>query len=249
MTKSLREQTLPKKEVIFLVLSAIFISSLILTNLIAGKFFTLNIPWLNISWALSSGIIAYPITFLVTDVISEIYGEHRAKALVYTGFVVSLFTLGILLISIQVPSWDKSPVDEQSYMNVFGLAPGIVFGSMIAYLSAQYIDVKIFEFWRKLTKGKHLWLRNNGSTLLSQWVDTTLVVVIALIIYPTVTGSSTPITWQAAIQIIIGQYIFKAFIALCDTPFFYLAVAYLKKTLDLGASESSEKETMDEFVS
>ncbi len=249
MSKALREQHLPKREIIFLVLSAIFISSLILTNLIAGKFFTLTIPWLNISWALSSGIIAYPVTFLVTDVISEIYGEHRAKILVYTGFVVSLFTLGILLISIKVPSWEQSPVDQQSYMNVFGLAPGIVFGSMIAYLSAQYIDVKIFEFWRKLTNGKHLWLRNNGSTLLSQWVDTTLVVVIALIIYPSVTGTSTPITWEAALQIIMGQYIFKAFIALCDTPFFYLVVAYLKKTLDIESNQNSELDSIDEFVS
>lgn len=202
-----------------------------LTNLIAGRFFTLSIPVFGIEWALSSGIIAYPVTFLITDIISEIYGEHRAKTLVYTGFFVSVFTVLIILISIKLPIWEQSPVDGDSYNRVFGLAPGIVFGSMIAYLSAQYVDVQLFEFWRKLTKGKHLWLRNNGSTIISQLIDTTLVVVIALIIYPKVTGVSEAITLTAAIQIIIGQYIFKACIALVDTPFIYLFVNWINNYL------------------
>ena len=95
---------------------------------------------------------------------------------------------------------------------------------MIAYLTAQFVDVKIFEFLRKLTKGKHLWLRNNGSTILSQLIDSSLVVIIALIIYPTLTGTSIPLTWPNAIQIIIGQYLFKACIAVLDTPLIYLGV-------------------------
>lgn len=237
MSQNYRDQAADKKEIVFLVLAGFFIASLVLTNLIAGRFFTLKMPLLGIDWALSSGIIAYPITFLVTDIISEIYGEKRAKNLVFTGFIVSVFTVLIILISINLPVWENSPVDGTSYNKVFGLAPGIVFGSMIAYLSAQYIDVQLFEFWRKLTKGKHLWLRNNGSTILSQLVDTTLVVIIALIIYPKATGTSEPVTWQVAFQIIIGQYIFKAVIALLDTPFVYLGVYQLNKYLKLQQIE------------
>ncbi|MCB0509150.1 MAG: queuosine precursor transporter [Chitinophagales bacterium] len=231
MQEQIRDEALDKKEKVFLILAGFFIASLVLTNLIAGRFFTLQLPILGIDWALSSGIIAYPITFLVTDVISEVFGEKRAKSLVLTGFIVSLFTVGIILISIQLPIWENSPVDSQSYTNVFGLAPGIVFGSMIAYLSAQYVDVQLFEFWRKLTKGKHLWLRNNGSTILSQLIDTSLVVIIALILYPKFSGSSEAITWAAALQIILGQYVFKAVIALFDTPFVYLGVYQLNKYL------------------
>lgn len=232
MKVALRNQKPERTEKALLVLSGFFIASLVLTNLIAGRFFTLKIPLLGINWALSSGIIAYPITFLVTDVISEVYGEKRAKTLVKTGFLVSLFTVVIILISIYLPIWENSPVDGKSYDTVFGLAPGIVFGSMIAYLSAQYVDVQLFEFWRKLTKGKHLWLRNNGSTILSQLIDTSLVVIIALIIYPKVTGTSEPITAAVAFQIILGQYIFKACIAIIDTPLIYLAVNQLNKYLE-----------------
>jgi queuosine precursor transporter len=233
MKPSFRDQKPGRKESLLLILSGFFIASLVLTNLIAGRFFTLSIPFLGIEWALSSGIIAYPVTFLITDIISEIYGEHRAKTLVFTGFFVSVFTVIIILISIKLPIWGQSPVDSDSYNTVFGLAPGIVFGSMIAYLSAQYVDVKLFEFWRKLTNGKHLWLRNNGSTIISQLIDTSLVVVIALILYPKATGTSQAITLAAAGQIIIGQYIFKACIALIDTPFIYIFVKQINRYLGL----------------
>lgn len=229
--KALRDTKPDRKEVVFLVLSGFFIAALVLTNLIAGRFFTININALNIHWHLSSGVIAYPVTFLATDIISEVYGEHRAKLLVYTGFIVSLFTVLIIIISNHLPIWELSPVDYDSYQRVFGLAPGIVFGSMIAYLCAQFVDVQLFEFWRKLTKGKHLWLRNNGSTMFSQIVDTSLVVIIALIIYPKVTGVSEPLTWKAAWIIIVGQYIFKALIALADTPLFYGSTYFLNKYL------------------
>lgn len=233
MKNTLRNEKPDKREIVFLVLSGFFIASLVLTNLIAGRFFTLRIDLLNINWHLSSGIIAYPVTFLVTDIISEIFGEKRAKALVLTGFIVSVFTVLIIIISINTPIWENSPVDSQSYNRVFGLAPGIVFGSMIAYLCAQFVDVKLFEFWRKLTNGKHLWLRNNGSTVLSQLIDTSMVVLIALVIYPKITGVSEAITLEEAFVIIVGQYIFKALIAIFDTPFIYLAVAKLKKYLEI----------------
>lgn len=232
MKAVLRDQKPDRKESVLLILSGFFIASLVLTNLIAGRFFTLEIGWLNISWALSSGVIAYPVTFLVTDIISEIYGEKRAKILVLTGFLVSVFTVIIILISTALPIWEQSPVDGQSYNTVFGLAPGIVFGSMIAYLSAQFVDVKLFEFFRKLTNGKHLWLRNNGSTIISQLIDTSLVVIIALVIYPKFTGTSVPLSAASALQIIIGQYVFKALIAVIDTPFIYVCVHVLRKYLD-----------------
>ena len=123
--------------------SVCFIAALVLTNLIAGRFFAIG------SWTLSSGVIAYPVTFLVTDLISEIYGRKRADLAVKVGFVASVFVTIVLLIALQTQISQDSYVTEESFLNVFGLAPGIVFGSMCAYLTAQFVDVRIYEFWKK----------------------------------------------------------------------------------------------------
>ena len=224
----------PKALRIYVTLVGVFIAALVLTNLIAGRFFTIG------SWTLSSGVIAYPVTFLVTDLISEIYGRRRADLAVKVGFVASVFVTLVLLIALQTQIAPDSYVTEKAFLNVFGLAPGIVFGSMCAYLIAQFIDVRIYEFWKKLTAGEHLWLRNNGSTILSQLLDTSIVVIIALIIYPRMDGivSTKPISWVLAGELIVAQYVFKALIALFDTPLMYLFTWQIKKVIqeDLAAN-------------
>lgn len=222
-----RNKSVLRHEKAFMVLAGLFIGALVLTNLIAGKFFTL------FGKPLSCGVIAYPVTFLVTDVISEIYGQKRANMLVKTGLVVSVFALLILAVARWLPISPSSPVDATSFTNVFGVTPGIIFGSMIAYLSAQFLDVHLFEFWRKLTKGKHLWLRNNGSTVVSQLVDSALVNFIVLDLWFRFDGNpkTTPFAFTTIVTIVFTQYIFKAIIAILDTPLVYLAVYYLKKWL------------------
>ena len=217
----------PKALRIYVTLVGVFIAALVLTNLIAGRFFTIG------SWNLSSGVIAYPVTFLVTDLISEIYGRQRADLAVKVGFVASVFVTMVLLIALQTQISQDSYVTEESFLNVFGLAPGIVFGSMCAYLTAQFVDVRIYEFWKKLTGGKYLWLRNNGSTVLSQLLDTSIVVIVALIIYPSMDGitSTEPITWTLAGELIMAQYGFKALLALIDTPFMYLFTWRISKVI------------------
>ena len=215
----------PKALRIYVTLVGIFIAALVLTNLIAGRFFSIG------SWTLSSGVIAYPVTFLVTDLISEIYGRKRADLAVKVGFVASVFVTIVLLIALQTPIAANSYVTEESFLNVFGL--GIVFGSMCAYLTAQFVDVRIYEFWKKLTGGKYLWLRNNGSTVLSQLLDTSIVVIVALIIYPLMDGitSTEPIGWTLAGELIIAQYGFKALLALIDTPLMYLFTWRISKVI------------------
>ena len=219
----LRNADPSRAERAFTVLAGIFIGALVITNAIAGKFFVL------FGQELSCGIIAYPVTFLVTDLISEIYGRKRANTVVGAGFVVSVFITLVVWIANYAPTYAESPVDAESFNIVFGLLPGVVLGSMIAYLASQFIDVQIFEFWRQLTDGKYMWLRNNGSTFFSQLVDTIMVVTIALVIWPKVDGNpaTDPLgfeTWQG---IVFGQYVFKVGIAAIDTPLFYVATHYL----------------------
>ena len=181
---ALRTSAPARYERLYLLLAGIFLGALVMTNAIAGKFFVL------FGQELSCGIIAYPVTFLVTDLISELYGEKRASLVVKVGFVVSVFVTAVVWIAAQAPIYERSPVSEPAFQMVFGLLPGIVLGSMIAYLTAQLIDVRLFEFWRRLTRGRHLWLRNNASTIFSQLVDTVLVVTIALVIWPEVDGNA-----------------------------------------------------------
>lgn len=223
--EAFRETRPPRSERLYLLLAGIFLGALVMTNAIAGKFF------IFFGKQISAGVIAYPVTFLVTDLISEIYGRKRATLVVKVGFVVSVFVTLIVLIANAVPRSADSPVTDEAFSMVFGLLPGIVLGSMIAYLTAQFLDVQIFEFWRNLTGGRYLWLRNNGSTVFSQIIDTVLVVTIALVIWPQVDGfaETTPITWETWKEVVLWQYLFKAGIALVDTPLFYVGTALIRR--------------------
>ena len=158
---------------IYLILIGFFITSLIVSNLIFQKFFQLTI--LGIQFELSVGILFYPITFLITDLVSEIYGPKKANHMVMTGVVSSIFCLAIVSISNYLNATDWSPVNNQTFNLVFGNTTLAVGASMLAYLCAQFIDIKIYHFWKKLTKGNHLWLRNNFSTICSQSIDTFLM--------------------------------------------------------------------------
>jgi uncharacterized integral membrane protein (TIGR00697 family) len=228
----LRTANPSRAERAFTVLAGLFIGALVITNAIAGKFFVL------FGQELSCGIIAYPVTFLVTDLISEVYGRRRANTVVGAGFVVSVFITGVVWIANHAPTYAQSPVDAESFNVVFGLLPGVVFGSMVAYLTSQFVDVQIFEFWRRLTGGKYMWLRNNGSTFFSQFVDTVLVVTIALVIWPEVDGNpaTTPLGYETWEGIVFGQYLFKLGIAALDTPLFYVATHYLTNWIQADAA-------------
>ena len=156
---------------LYIILSGIFIASLVACNLIFQKFFHWSVFGIY-TFEISVGILPYPITFLVTDIVSEIYGRKKANQLVTTGFIASLFVMLITLIAQSVPATTWSPVNDETFSNVFGLFGPAVFASMSAYLLAQFIDIRIFHFWKKMTYGKHLWLRNNASTIFSQFIDT-----------------------------------------------------------------------------
>jgi len=170
-----------KKELaknLYLLLAGLFITSLVVSNLIFQKFFywyPFDIKIFgNSLFELSVGVLPYPITFLITDLISEIYGKKSANQVVITGIFASFFSMGILLMANEVPAIKNSPIDDQTFNEVFALSPIAVLASMIAYLIAQFIDIRIYHFWKNLTQGKMLWLRNNFSTFTSQFVDSFL---------------------------------------------------------------------------
>ena len=211
------------KDQFYLILSAIFIASLVTCNLIANKFVTVDLGFKV--FIVSAGILPYPLTFLVTDLISELYGQRKANLVVFSGFIASLFVLLFLWLGGQFSSIPESLVSDEIYNSVFQNAWRLIAASMIAYLFAQFIDVRIFHFWKKLTDGKHLWLRNNGSTIASQLVDTTLVICILFI------GVWNTDQIQSAI---IDGWIFKMLMALLDTPIIYGIIFLLRGKIDIA---------------
>lgn len=221
---------------IYLLLASLFITSLVVSNLIFQKFFywyplDLNI-FGNHLFELSVGILPYPLTFLITDLISEIYGKKKANQVVITGIFASFFSMAILLIANRVPAIENSPIDDLTFNKVFALSPIAVLASMIAYLLAQFVDIRIYHFWKKLTRGKMLWLRNNFSTFSSQLIDTILVV--GLLSFFDV------LSWSLFWGLVISGFLFKVLVAAIDTPILYFFVFILRKTFDLKPEDELE---------
>lgn len=211
-------------ENIYLILGALFIASLVTSNLIFQKFFSWDFFGLY-NFELSVGILPYPITFLVTDIISEIYGKKRAQRVVLAGVFASLFMLLIIIVSSSVKATAWSPIQDDEFTRVFGFTFLAVAASLTAYLFAQFIDVQLFHFWKKLTKGKHLWLRNNASTFASQFVDTFTVLILLC--------SFKVIEWELFGILLLNGYLFKVGVALVDTPIIYFIVYLFKKRFHL----------------
>lgn len=226
-----KKKELAKK--IYLYLAVLFITSLVVSNLIFQKFFywrPFEISLFgNQLFELSVGILPYPITFLITDLISEIYGKKKANDVVISGIFASFFSMGIILIANWVPAMDSSPIDDTLFNQVFALSPVAVFASMIAYLLAQLIDIRIYHFWKNLTKGKMLWLRNNFSTFSSQLVDTVLVIGLL-----SVFGI---LDWSLFWGLVLSGFFFKILVAIFDTPLLYLFVSLFRKKFKLETNE------------
>ncbi|MEF3079741.1 queuosine precursor transporter [Winogradskyella poriferorum] len=228
---SLKDKLLAQR--IYLLLGSLFITSLVVSNLIFQKFFY----WYPVDvevfgsklFEISVGILPYPITFLITDLISEIYGKKRANDVVVAGIFASLFSVGIILVADSVPALDNSPLNNETFKLVFSKTIIAVGSSMFAYLFAQFIDIRIYHFWKNLTKGKHLWLRNNCSTWISQFVDT--LSIISLLCYFEV------LPWSSFKGLLISGFLFKVLVAFLDTPFLYLGVYLFRKRFKLKVNE------------
>jgi uncharacterized integral membrane protein (TIGR00697 family) len=217
-----------RRELVYLGLVGTFLLALIVANVFAAsKLIQIDLGFHTV--VVAAGILTYPITFLVTDLISEVYGKERAEMTVWIGLAVSVGLVALVQLGKAVPALD--PVQQEQFSAFFSSTGRAVAASMCAYLVAQWIDVQLFHFWKRLTHGRHLWLRNNGSTIGSQLVDT-IVVTTALF-----WGTSPPFMNGQVMgvdeiaPIIRDGFIFKGIVALLDTPLFYLGVAVLSRVL------------------
>ncbi len=195
----------------YVMLLGLFIGCLVSANFISVKLCHL------LGLVFPAGVIAYSITFTVTDIISDVYGRKASSYAVWAGFIANIAMTIMVLGGWALPA--LAPQYQQKY-SVLLLTPRIVVASMIAYLISQNHDVLAFHFWKALTRGKYLWLRNNASTAVSQFIDTCTFITLAFYgVVPT----------QLLMNMIIDQYLIKLLIAVCDTPFVYIGVKVISK--------------------
>lgn len=194
----------------FLVLLTVFVSVLCILNVISSKLSDLPI-WPTV---VGAGIICYWITFPITDVVSEVYGKDNAQFLVWMGFVANLVVVALSTWAVLLTP-DPTYAHQDAFATILGAVPIIVLASLCAYLAAQTHDVWAYHFWKKVTGGRHMWLRNNLSTMSSQFIDSIIFNGIAFYIF----GS-----WDVATMIsaTFGYWLLKLCIAAADTPLVYL---------------------------
>jgi len=198
------------------ILLALFVASLIGANLLGTKITTL----LGVS--VSVGIFAYPISFLITDIVAEVFGKTKAKKFVLAGFISLILIIILTYISVKLPAAERYSYNNE-YSIIFGASIRMIIASMVAFLLAQLHDVWIFHKLKEKTKGKFLWLRNNISTIISQFIDTTIFMFIAFY-------AVTPKFDVAFIfTLIIPYWLFKIAFAILDTPLVYAGIKWLKK--------------------
>lgn len=213
-----KHQPKTKRDLIFLALSGIFIANTLLAEIIGGKLFQVG------PFTLSLGVIIWPVVFITTDLINEYFGRTGVKRL-------SLFTAGLVAyaflvfaIGMQVPAVSFSPVQDGPFATVFGQSMWIIFGSLAAFLVSQLVDVFVFWVIRARTKGKLLWMRATGSTVVSQLVDTFIVGTIGLYL-PGVFGlqpaGQSPMTIDQLLATCLSGYTFKLMVAIAMTPVIY----------------------------
>ncbi len=235
-----------RRQTVFLVLSGFFLGTLAMLNILGVTRFidlSFTIPGtsLTVPMPLAVGVLPYPITFLCTDFISELYGRHRANQIVWVGLGLNLWVMLILWIGGALPGFEPPDSPQQGvFFELRRLAFSAVTASMIAYLTAQFIDVHLFHFWKRLTDGRHLWLRNNGSTLVSQLVDTTAVILITHFLAKALPIDSERSLWPQLFTFIAAGYSFKLTVALVDTLPFYIGARHLGRYLRIHPVHGTE---------
>lgn len=243
-----------RREIVFIILSGFFLGTLAVLNILGLSRqldLSFSIFGLDVPFVIFIGVLPYPITFLCTDFISELYGRKRANTVVWVGFLLNMWVLFILWLGEVLPPHPELGEDglplhgdpNRPFFYIRNLTNLATASSMIAYLTAQFVDVHVFHVLRRLTKGKMLWLRNNGSTLTSQMVDSVAVISITFFWAP----QALPIrpgdtVLHGLIILILSNYVFKMVSALVDTVPFYFGVRVLSKFLQIKLYEEYKQD-------
>lgn len=214
-----------RKQHLYLWLAGLFVAALITADLIGAKMFRLGD-----SFDLSVGMLAFPLTFVLTDVLNEFYGPAATRRVTYLGLGTAVFAFAIIYVAKSLPTSPESPLPGDMFANVFGWSARLYVGSLTAYLIGQLLDITIFTALRRVTRHRYLWLRATGSTLVSQMVDTVVVTSVLL-------GGTKAAGYVAGV--IVNSYLVKVGVAVALTPLIYAVHAFLLRVLRIPEGDSA----------
>ena len=235
---------------IFIILTGIFITNAIIAEILGTKIF--DFSFLK-NFSLSVGVLIWPIVFITTDIINEYFGKSGVKKISYFTIILILYVFLIVFLStkltpntywLNINSTDNSgnPFDiDYAYNTIFLQSTGIIIGSVFAFLIAQLLDVFIFQKIKKITKGKFIWLRATGSTLISQLIDSFVVLTIAFY-FLAPDGKE----WSINQVFVVGfdNYTFKFFVAIIITPLIYLAHYLIDSYLGNDLADKAKEQAL-----
>jgi len=219
----LKEQNRPSY--LFVIIACLFVTSLLLSNIIAGKLITIG------GVILPGAVILFPLAYIIGDILTEVYGYNRARMVIWTGFACNILMVGVFYLVMAIPSPGFFEA-EAAFATVLGMTPRIVLASLVAYLVGEFSNAAILSRMKILTRGKWLWTRTIGSTLIGEGLDTVIFITICFI--GTVPNA-------VLMQMVLYQYLFKVAFEFLATPLTYAVVGWLKRkegvdTYDHGVS-------------
>lgn len=203
------------KIVLYQIASASFCIIVIMSNILSAKM--VMIPWIKL--AIPAGLITYPLTFLISDLVTEFFGAKRARYMIYLALAMNLLSLGLIQIGLWLPT--NALEEQRAFQAVLGLSGIRIVSSLVSYSVSQVIDVQLYAAIRRWTGSKWLWLLNNGSTCASQLVDTILIDLIFL-------WWGLGMGIGAVLPIMLFSFFYKALFSFACTPLFYLLVFLMR---------------------
>jgi queuosine precursor transporter len=234
---------------LFVILTGLFIAFLFMAELTGGKLFQIPVPaivpftTLKIDvFTMTLGVIPFPVTFIITDLLNEYYGRKGVRFVTLLGMVALVFAYLLILIDIRIPAASFSPVTDEAFQNVFANSGAIIFASMVAYVIGQLIDLQVFHFLRRRTRNRHIWLRATGSTIISQLIDSFVVIYLA---FGSGLGTQT-LPLEQVLGISATNFTYKVIVALLITPLIYLGHYLIDRYLGREGEAMQQKAMQDQ---
>jgi hypothetical protein len=212
-----------RKQRFFVWLTAFFVAALVTGDFVGGKFFML------FGRSFSAGIIPFPLTFVLTDIVNEFYGTHGARRLTFVGLGAAIFVWAVISLSLHLPTSPDSPIPDAVFRGAFGTSARLYVASLTAYLIGQLLDISVFHLLRRITGHRLLWLRSTGSTVLSQMLDSIAVSFVFLV----GTRPMSFIVGNAA-----NNYVGKLVMAVLLTPLIYLGHGVFRRYFHVPERDS-----------
>ena len=244
---------------LFLGMTAFFCCNALIAETIGTKIFSLEklfgfnpasftmFGQSGLSISLTCGVLLWPLEFVMTDIVNEYFGPKAVRRISFTAIALILYAFLMFFVAMKVPPadfWitshvkqDNVPNMQNAFNGIFGQGMRIIVGSLVAFLVSQFVDVYVFHRIKKVTGENKVWLRSTGSTLVSQIVDSYIVLFIAF---------SGLFSWQQILAIGVVNYIYKATMAIILTPVIYIAEGRIEKYLGHETAKRMKKAAMGE---